>query len=184
MKKSALKFSILFLLTLFISCDGSDDRKDNTGDPSTGFFAIDNVSFDLNQGYNSEVFEDSPGLYYQSFLIGGDGLFFNPASSSLSGMTNVVIIELYSETDNFDFKGSYEITDGDPVAGQALAYYALDYDVDQSTSRDEEDIESGTLFITTNSNGTFSVSLTNGVVDITRQAFAMEYDGTIKLVRN
>jgi hypothetical protein len=64
-----------------------------------------------------------------------------------------------------------------------VIYYAAGTDIDNDTIGDEEDIESGTLSITVNNNGTYNVPLPNGRVDITGQAFEVRYDGTIKVIR-
>ena len=176
------KHSIIYLLALFLFYGCNPDDGDNSIPASTGSFKIDNASFNLSQGFFTDPLLEIPGLFYKTIILTDSG--FNSANNGpLTGRGNAVVLEIYSATSDLNLIGTFNITDGSPVAGQALAYYAVGLDIENETSDDEEDIESGTLTISLNDNGTYKVSLPNGRVDITGQAFEVIYDGTIKVVR-
>lgn len=182
-------FYLLFVVLTLSACNGNDDdssNDDNNDNQGIGQFTIDNSSFDLSKGFRSPVFEDEPGLYYQNVLLSSDGFNLNTTAGDnpLTGTADAIFIELYSSSDNAPITGTYNVTDTDENPGDAYVYYAINYNIDADTIDDEEEIESGSLTITQNSDGSYSVSLTNGVVDITGQDFTVTYDGDIMFLND
>lgn len=176
------KHSIIYLLALFLFYGCIPDDGSDVIPASSGSFKIDDVSFNLSQGFFTDPIEESPSLFFNTILLSDSGL--NSVNNGpLTGSGNAVVMEIYSATSSSNLLGTYTITDGSPVAGQAVVNYAVGLDLDNDTTDDEEDIESGTLTISRNNNGTFNVTLSNGRVDITGQSFEVLYDGTIKVVR-
>jgi hypothetical protein len=86
---------------------------------------------------------------------------------------------VYSDDLSFEIEGVYSITDDQVVAGQVEMYFAINYDIENDTLDNEEDIGSGTLTITRNSNGTYVFNIDNGIVDIVGNDFTLDYNGTL-----
>lgn len=181
-----IRFSKLLLFTIFLtvltSCGNDDDATTPSVVelPGTGSFSIDRVNFRLAQGFFYPSTEDEAGLYYKIIILADGGYTANTTTRLISGVASAVLIKTHDTVNRDDLSGTYDITDGTPVAGQATAYYAINYDPVNQTVDDEEDIESGTLTIRLNDDGTYNVVLSNGRVDIVGQMFTVDYDGLIK----
>ncbi|AGC76315.1 hypothetical protein [Nonlabens dokdonensis] len=98
------------------------------------------------------------------------------------GAADTVIMTVYSDDPSFTLEGIYTITDNQIVAGQVEMYFAINYDIENDTLDQEEEIESGTLSITKNSNGTYVFNIDNGIVDIVGNDFTLDYQGTLTLL--
>ncbi|WP_213523927.1 hypothetical protein [Nonlabens sp.] len=176
MKNLTLLLSFIFSLTLLCSCESDDD--DMRAIESRGSFSIDNDTFGLRFGFDTPVQEDSPNLYYKTILLSSEGYVLTQ-NNQLEGAADVVIMEVYSDQQNFEIEGTYSITDNQAVSGQVEMYFAINYDIQNDTLDREEDIESGTLTITKNENNTYVFTINNGVVDIVGNDFKLNYNGFV-----
>jgi hypothetical protein len=181
-------FKTVFYLAcsiLLISCGNDDDLTSPpvsppaVVEPGTGSFSVDGVPIDLTQGfYYPDEFISSTNLYVTIIVI-ADGGYAPRPDRRLSGAATSVFIRLYSDMSNVGLVGDYEITDDSTVAGQAEVYVAVNYDINNDTLDEDADLESGSLSITKAADGTYDVSIENGLTDFSARTFVMTYDGAI-----
>lgn len=171
----------LFFLTLFISCGNDDDVTSPPVviEPGTGSFTVNTVSIDLTQGfYFPDEFVTSSNLYASAVII-ADGGYTALPDRRLDGAATAVFIRVYSDRSNASIEGTYEIAEDVVTSGQAEVYVAINYDIINDTLDEDANLESGTLSITRASDGTYNVSIENGLTDFSTRTFVMTYDGAI-----
>jgi hypothetical protein len=176
MKKLILCFIVI---VLFISCDSDEDNQ-STPIISTGNFKIDDDPFQLSQGFITPSEEDEPDLYRKFILLSSDGYSWN--QNQFIGAADGAFITLYSDNSSFEVEGTYSITDNQAASGQAEMYFAINYDIQNDTLDNEEEIESGTLTITKNTDGTYIFKIDNAVVDIIGDDFTLDYEGVLTTI--
>ncbi len=61
-------------------------------------------------------------------------------------------------------------------------YFEINYDIENDKLDQEEEIESGTLTITKNSNGTYIFNIDNGFLDAVGNEFTLDFHATLTLL--
>jgi len=171
--------TFMIILTFLISCESDDDTQ-TTPIISTGNFKIDNDQFQLSQGFVTPTEADSPGFYRKDILLSSGE--YSWSQNRFIGAADGTFITVYSDNSSFEIEGVYSITDNQVATGQAEIFFAINYDIQNDTVDNEEDIESGTLTITKNPNGTYVFNIDNGIVDIVGNDFTLDYDGLLTTI--
>lgn len=174
------KIILIFVSIVFLIACETDDDDQTTPVNSTGNFKIDDDQFQLRQGFVTPTETDGPNLYRKDILLASVEYIWS--QNRLIGAADTVIMTIYSDNPSFEIEGAYSITDDQVAAGRVEMYFAINYDIENDTLDQEEEIESGTLTIIRNTDGRYVFNIDNGIVDIVGNDFTLDYNGTLTLL--
>lgn len=180
-----MKFKIqilcLALFSIFLySCNPDDDNSAPEEHLAVNNqFTIGSTIYDLNAGYRSPSFPDSPGLFYTTVALTGDGLTLN--ASQLQGVGDLLVFEFYTAFNNGLQAGTYNLDSLNDQALTVYGYYGIDYDAQTGSALIEDDIFQGTITVEELANGDFKIT-GQGIADNANTSFTVNFNGDIPLV--
>ncbi|AGC76562.1 hypothetical protein LX97_01222 [Nonlabens dokdonensis] len=177
--KSQIILLLLFSVILY-SCNPDDDNP-STPTPVAvdNQFTVGSTVYDLDAGYRSPSFPDSPGLFLTTVALTGDGL--TRSGNQLTGVGDIVVIEFYTAANNGLQAGTYNLDSLNDQALTAYAYYGIDYDSQTDSAVIEDEVFQGTITVDLLTNGDFRITGT-GIADDANANFTVNFNGDIPLV--
>lgn len=179
--KAKTQMILLLVLSLFLHSCNSDDDNYSTPTPVAvdNQFTVGSTVYDLDAGYRSPSFPDSPGLFLTTVALTGDGLSRN--GNQLTGVGDVVVIEFYTADNNGLQAGTYNLDNLNDQALTAYVYYGIDYDPQTDSAVIEDEVFQGTITVDLLTTGDFKITGT-GIADDANANFTVNFNGDIPIV--
>jgi hypothetical protein len=170
---------LLFITIGLISCDADDDLPEREIQPievnPASNFNVAGEEFDINAGIQTTAAGEND-INRVQFIFIGDGLEYN--TSGIVGRGPLVQLVLYRAV-GAQLEGTFSFNDSMESGTASLAYSEV-FDVNNRSVSDDQ-LESGDLTITRNSDNTLTINLL-GITEDGQEDYSLFYEGEVYIL--
>lgn len=158
-----INYVIIICVSIVFTACPSDDDNMGTIDPPIGVnqFTSGSTVYVIDSAYRSNSTQDAPGLYVTNVVFTTSGLTLNATTQQLEGAGDLVAFEFYTTTNNGLQSGTYNLDSSSNQPNTVYGYVGFGYDATTGSAMIDDDIFQGTITVTNDGNGMYTITRRN-----------------------